>query len=103
MNNEELLIKNLLISLGVENADPEVQEETVAIFTETLLKKISVKISDALSPKKQDEFISIQTTGNEVVIKSFLRENIPDFEKMMEEVREETLAEFRNIVEELTK
>lgn len=103
MNNEELLIKNLLVSLGVEDADPEVQEETVAIFTETLLKKISVKISNVLSSEKQDIFLSIQKTGNEVAVEDFLRENIPDFEKMMEEIREEALTEFRNITEELTK
>ena len=103
MNNEELLIKNLLVSLGVEGADPEVQEETVSIFTGTLLKKMSVKISDVLSPEKQDEFISIQKTGDEVAVEDFLRKNIPDFEKMMGEIRGEALAEFRNITEELTK
>lgn len=103
MTNEELLIKNLLVSLGVEDADPEVQEETVAIFTETLLKKIFVKISDTLSPEKQDVFLLIQKKGNEVAVEDFLRENIPDFEKMIEGVREEALAEFRNISEKLTK
>ncbi|MBI3634434.1 MAG: hypothetical protein HY228_02335 [Candidatus Yonathbacteria bacterium] len=103
MNNEELLIKNLLISLGVEDADHQVQEETVAIFTETLLKKMLVRIPDILSPEKRDEFLAIQETGNEVAVVDFLRENIPDFEKMMEEIREEALAEFRNIAEELTK
>lgn len=103
MNNEELLIKNLLVSLGVEDADLDVQERTVAIFTETLLKKISVKISDTLSPEKQAMFLSIQNTGNEVAVEDFLREHIPDFEQMMVEVREEALTEFRNIVEALTK
>lgn len=103
MNNEELLIKNLLVSLGVEDADLEVQEETVSIFTETLLKKMSAKNSDALSPEKQDELILIQKTGNEVAVEDFLRENIPDFGKMMEETREEALEEFKNIAEELTK
>ncbi len=103
MTNEALLIKNLLVSLGVEDAPPEVQEETVAIFTETLLKKMSVKIFDVLSPEKRDEFSAIQETGNEVAAQDFLKENIPDFEKMMGEIREEALAEFRNITEELTK
>lgn len=103
MNNEELLIKNLLTSLGVEDADPEVQEETVAIFTETLLKKMSVKISGVLSSEKQDAFLLIQETGNEVAVENFLRENIPDFERIMEEVKEKALTEFRNIAEELTK
>lgn len=103
MNNEELLIKNLLVSLGVEDADPDVQEKTVAIFTETLLKKISVKISEILPTEKQNELLSIQKTGDEVAVEDFLKEHIPDFEQIMEEVREEALTEFRNIVEELTK
>lgn len=103
MDNEELLIKNLLVSLGVEDADPEVQEKTVGIFTETLFKKISIKISDTLSIEKQDVLLSIQKTGNEVAVEDFLRENIPDFEQMMEEVKDEALTEFRNITEELTK
>lgn len=103
MNDEELLIKNLLVSLGVEDADPEVQEKTVVNFTETLLKKISVKIFDTLSPENRDMFLLIQKTGDEVAVEDFLRENIPNFEQIMEEVREEALTEFRNIVGELTK
>lgn len=103
MDTENMLEKSLLIELGVEDAAPEVQEEVVTIFTETLLKKMLARAFDLLSPEQQNEFVALQEAGDEEKLNNFLQENIADLEKVMVEVRESTLAEFRNITEELTE
>lgn len=103
MTNEELLIKNLLVELGVEDASPEVQEEVVTTFTETLLKKMLARVFELLSPEQQNEFVALREAGDEEKLNDFLQENIADLEKIMAEVRESALEEFRSITEELTK
>lgn len=103
MEPENILEKSLLIELGVEDAAPEVQEEVVTTFTETLLKKMLARVFDMLSPEQQNEFVALQEAGDEEKLGSFMQENIAGFEKVMAEVRESALAEFRDITEELTK
>lgn len=103
MDTENMLEKSLLIELGVEDAAPEVQKEVVTTFTETLLTKMLARVFELLSPEQQNEFVALQEAGDEEKLNSFLQENIANLEKVMAEVRESALAEFRDITEELTK
>lgn len=103
MTTEEMLDKNLLVELGVEDAAPEVQEEAITIFTETLLKNMLIRVFDMLPAEKQSEFTILQESGDSEKVESFLKENIADFDKVMAEVAESAKEEFRNIVEQITK
>lgn len=103
MTTEEILNKNLLVELGAEDADPEIQGEVINTFTETLLKKMLVKVFDLLPQEKQGEFIALQESGDGEKVENFLKENIADFDKAMAEVAESAKEEFRNIAEQITK
>lgn len=103
MTNEEILNKNLLVELGVEDADPEIQEDVINVFTETLFKKMIVRVFELLPAEKQAEFVAVQEGGDGEKVENFLKENIADFDKVMAEVAESAKEEFRGIVEQITR
>lgn len=102
MDIQKLLEKNLLVELGIEEETPEIQEQVVSKFTETLIKKIMARIFELLPKEKKDEFLKIQETGDDEKMEIFLKNNIPNFENMMAETVETAKGEYQNIVEELT-
>ncbi len=100
MNFQEFLEKNLKIELGIKNLPQEIQNETIAQFTENLLKKIMTKIFVLLPADKKDEFLRLQEQESEK-IESFLNAHIPNFDKIMAETIESAKEEYREIVENL--
>lgn len=103
MEPENILEKGLLIELGIEDAALEVQESVLDSFMGAVIKKMLVRAFELLSEDKKVELIALRDSGDSEKVEQFLKENIPDFDKVMAEVVESAKEEYRDTVEELTR
>lgn len=101
--DQNLLEKNLKAELGIDNLPNEIQEEVIEQFTEMLMKKIALKIFESLSEEKREEFLVVQSEGDEEKIQAFLAANIVNFERDINKIVEDAKEEYRSTVENLTK
>ena len=103
METEKILEKVLLTELGIEDAAPEVQESVFDSFMGAVIKKKLMRAFELLPEDKKGELIAMQDSDDSDKIEQFLKENIPDFDKVMAEIVESAKEEYRDTVEELTK
>lgn len=103
METENILEKGLLVELGIEDAAPEVQESVLDSFTGAVIKKMLIRAFELLPEDKKGELVALQDSEDYDKIEQFLKENVPDFDKVMAEVVGSAKEEYRDTVEELTK
>lgn len=101
--DQNLLEKNLKAELGIDGLPEEIQEEVVDQFTEVLMKKIALKIFSSLAEEKKEEFLVIQSEGDEEKIQAFLEANIVNFVKDTNQIIQDAKEEYKDIVVDLTK
>lgn len=103
MEIENILEKSIFVELGIEDASPEIQESVLDSFMGAVIKKILIRAVELLPEDKRGELVAMQDSGDSDKVEQFLKNNIPDFDKIMAEVVESSKEEHRNTVEELTK
>lgn len=83
--------KNILEELELNNLPEETQIKLLTKMTETVLKRITIKVLEQLSEPERDEFYQLQESGDTDKITSFLEVKIPSYNKMvLKEVKDFT-------------
>lgn len=93
--------KNILEELGLENLPEETQIKLLTKMTETVLKRITIKVLEQLSEPERDEFYQLQESGDTDKINDFLRAKIPDYDKMVLKEVKDFIAEMQDTISEL--
>ena len=75
--------ENILRELGIAELPPERQEEVLTAMTEAVLKRITLRLVEALSEEKRSE---LEALGEDTEkISQFLAANIPNHEALVKE------------------
>lgn len=84
--------QTILDEMGLGELPEERKTALLTKITESLLKRIVVRVMGMLSETDQDAFTTLQETGDAEKINAFLTEKIPNYEAILQEV----IAEFKN-------
>lgn len=83
--------KNILEELELNNLPEETQIKLLTKMTETVLKRIMIKVLEQLSEPERDEFYQLQEIGDADKITDFLKAKIPNYNTMvLKEVKDFT-------------
>ncbi len=97
--------QNIIEEFGLGGLPEEKQAELLTAMTESVLKRITIKILEQLSDEDRDEFDKLRETDEPDKITEFLRAKISDYDQMVEEVirqfKEETKETMAEIEEKM--
>ncbi|MGM0482416.1 MAG: DUF5663 domain-containing protein [Patescibacteria group bacterium] len=99
MNEEQK--NNLLEELGLEDLPEETQTRILEAMTESLLKRITLRILEELSEEDREEFEKIREEQDAQKTENFLREKIPNYDEIVEEVSSSFKEEMKGHINEL--
>lgn len=81
--------QNIIEEFGLEDLPEGKQAELLTTMTESVLKRITIKILEQLSDDDRGEFNKLRETDEPDKIVEFLREKISDYDQMVEGVIQE--------------
>lgn len=84
--------------LGLENFTEEEKNELLAQFTESLLKRLVVRVYEKLNKEEQAEFDKLAEGGDSGKINEFLTEKVPDMNQVRDEEVAGLLEEMREFI-----
>ena len=93
--------RTLLEEFDLEDLPKDVQAGLLQAMTETLLKKISLSILEKLSEEDRVEFEKVREQEDALKTESFLREKLPDYDALVQEVIDEFKTEMKGYIEEV--
>lgn len=97
----KIIQKNILEELELNNLPEETQIKLLTKMTETVLKRITIKVLEQLSEPERDEFYRLQESGDIEKITDFLKAKIPGYDRMvLKEVKDFT-KEMQDTMSEL--
>lgn len=88
--------KGIIAYLGIEGVEKKKQDEMIAKIGEVAFKQLFVETVGRLSEEKQMEFAELieeKATGE--VMDAFLRETIPDYDEMAQEVISDLMEDLK--------
>lgn len=85
------LQENIVQELGLEGLPEKTQIELLTMMTESLLKRITVRILEQLPESEKEEFDRVREGEDMEKINTFLQEKVPNYDQMLQEI----LAEFK--------
>lgn len=104
MREEDQLKQELLQELGLEGLPEEKRAELLTAMTESLLKRITVRILEELSEEDREDFDTIRESNDPEQIREFLTNRIEGYDEMVDGVvsdfKEEMKANMRELEEE---
>lgn len=83
--NKEIIEKNIIEELGLQDLPPETQINLLTQMTESVLKRITVQVLERLSDTERDEFAKLQEAGDADQVDEFLKTKIPNYEQMLKD------------------
>ena len=89
---------DLVKELGIENFSEDQKNELLMQFTDSLLKRLIVRVYEKLNKDDQDEFDKLSKEGSVEKINKFLSEKVPDLRELREEEMNSLLEEMKNFV-----
>ncbi len=98
---DDLLTKTLS-ELGIDDLPIEMQDQILSKFTENLIKQIGLKIFPLIPEASRDTFEKLSSQGDVIALNNFLKEKIPDSEKIIIEEINKAKVEFKKILQELS-
>lgn len=75
--------KNILEELGLDTLPQETQVKLLTRMTESILKRVTIKVLEKLSEPERDEFYGLQESGDTEKITEFLKSKIPNYDNMV--------------------
>jgi len=89
---DELYIsKEIIAQMGLEMTDKEVRQ-----LNESLEEKVGTKITESLSPEQIDELIKIQQSKDDGAIDTWLKQNVPELEALVQKEIELVIKELQS-------
>ena len=101
-NNTGPLQQTIIDELGLGELPEERKTALLGQITESLLKRILVRVLSDLSEADRDTFAAVQETGDPEKINTFLTEKIPNYEAMLQEIIAEFKTEMKDTVSALS-
>jgi hypothetical protein len=105
--NQKPTQQNIIKELGLEGLPEDKQIELLTVMTESILKRITIRILEQLSEEEKKEFDQVRETADPDKINEFLREKIDNYDQMVQEIvtqfKEEMKTTIRDLQKDLTK
>lgn len=95
------LQQNILQELGLQDLPEATQIKLLTQMTESVLKRITVRVLEQLSEQDREEFDKLQASGDAEKVDQFLKAKIPNYEQMLKEVVAEFKEEMKANIETL--
>lgn len=95
------LQQNILEELGVDQLPPDRQSEILSAITELLLKRLTMKVLENLSAEQQTEFETVCASKDNDRVMNFFKENVPDYENLIETEIGEFRQDMKEVVDSL--
>lgn len=99
MNEEQKI--DILEEFDLKDLPEESQTQIIQAMTESLLKRITLRIFEELSEEETEEFEKVRESNDADKVESFLREKISNYDEMVEEVSGEFKEEMKSHLKEL--
>ncbi len=99
--NKKIIQENIIKEFGLEDLSEDKQIELLTTMTESVLKRITIKVLEQLSEEDKKEFDRARETNDPDKINEFLREKINNYDEMVKEVIKEFKGEMKANIKEL--
>jgi len=99
--SQHLQQQNFLEDLGLNALPKEKQTELLTSMTESILKRITVRVLEHLSKKEKKEFDGVRESSDPDKINEFLAEKIDNYDQMVQEVISEFKEEMKTTMQGL--
>ncbi len=93
--------QSIIQELGLQDLPEETQIKLLTQMTESVLKRIAVKVLEQLSEADRAEFEKLQETGDVEKVNDFLTAKIPNYEQIVLEIIAEFKEEMKTNIETL--
>lgn len=84
--------------LGLENLNEADRQKILIQFTESLLKRLILKIHNRLGEADQKEFEKLAGAGDAAKVDEFLRGKIPDLDEVRNEELDNLIKEMKDFL-----
>jgi len=95
------LPQTILEELGLKDLPEETQIKLLTQMTESVLKRITIKVLERLSEEDRKEFEKLQAAGDPEKVNQFLTAKIPNYEQLVQEIVTEFKEEMKTNIEAL--
>lgn len=99
MNEEQNI--DLIKEFELENLPEESREKLLQTMTESLLKRLTLRILEELPEEAREEFEKVRDEENPEKTEAFLRSNLEDYDGLAENTVMEFKQEMKGYVEDL--
>ncbi len=99
MNEEQKI--DLLEEFDLKDLPEETQTQIIQSMTESLLKRITLRILEELSEEERDEFEKVRESNDADKTEEFLREKISNYDEIVEGVAKDFKEEMDGYLKEL--
>lgn len=99
--DKDTIQQNIIQELGLQGLPEETQIKLLTQMTESVLKRITVRVLEQLSEQDQEELDKLQASGDAEKVDQFLKAKIPNYEQMVQEVIAEFKEEMKGNIETL--
>ncbi len=89
---------DIITELNLENLSSEEKSEVLSQFTESLLKRLVVRVYNHLDTEDQAVFDKLTEGGNQVQIDEFLKSKIPNLEEIRKEETDGLIEEMKEFM-----
>ncbi len=89
---------DIITQLGLESLSQEEQNEILSQFTDSLLKRLVVRVYDRLNDQDQATFDQVTESGDQAQVESFLKTKIPNLEEIREEETSGLIQEMKDFL-----
>lgn len=102
---ENILKQNIIENIGLDLLSQDQQEEALLNIGEIIFQAVLVKSMEFLNDQDKDEFEKLfdSDQNNEDVVINFLREKIPEFDRIISEEVEKFKTESADFIEDVKK
>ena len=92
---------SILEEFDLKDLPEETQTKMVQLMTESLLKRITLRVLEELSEEDRAEFEKIKEQEDADRTEAFLREKIPNYDELIESVSSDFKEEMKGHISEL--
>lgn len=96
--NDELATQNRARALGISHLSKEEQDKKLGEVGDLVLRAAMVRILESIPEERREEFLLISERDNHEELNAFIREHVPDVEKLVEQAVAEEMEAMHQYV-----
>ncbi len=91
-------LKQIIIKeIGIATLSSDAQDKILEKLGGNIVKRLSLAILKNLPEEARPEFEKISAAGDEIKLREFLKNTIPNFEELTQKTIKETIDEYKKI------